>query len=391
MKKNIKSLKISTNSKQTKNELKTIKINTDNLPNINQKLEGITNYEDFNKLGILDHNIHQQIIDIEENLQKVSIGSLVNQFNINELVNFLSDDFESKTPAIFKKNITNKKSFGMTKAVAERLIYMPQILENAKLKKNEDGCFLVRANFEDPEKTIGAIELEYQLPTMDAKTADTLFNNYIKEMQGPALQVLLSYWNIANDEGFFNYLAPLTSIMKPTIKNPNRYPSVNEKKRFWELSNLLANTTLKLTVKIGRDYITIKHPLLTLELTASKEMRQEENKGYPDKVCACVLSSRSFKNAATLATEFSKKALKNGSDTTLLAMMLEVKVSQTRNKKEPFALDELQLIKMTGLIKTYLANPRMARQRLEKKIDKAVHVTSIKSWKKHNSKIWFER
>ena len=137
MKKNIKSLKISTNSKQTKNELKTIKINTDNLPNINQKLEGITNCEDFNKLGILDHNIHQQIIDIEENLPKVSIGSLVNQFNINELVNFLSDDFESKTPAIFKKNITNKKSFGMTKAVAERLIYMPQILENAKLKKTK--------------------------------------------------------------------------------------------------------------------------------------------------------------------------------------------------------------------------------------------------------------
>lgn len=206
-------------------------------------------------------------------------------------------------------------------------------------------------------------------------------------MRGDALTVFLSFWAEANEEGFFEYLAPMTDIMKHTF-NKNRYPSIDEKKRFWKLSKLLENTKLTLTLKIENNYITIKHPLLTLSITASKERGQEVAKGYPDKILARVLNPNAFQKTATLATEIYRGTLKmKGEDGILIALLAQTKASQRRNQSDPLKFDEARPMEAAGLAKTYNANPRVARQRLTKKLNKAIEAESFESWQKNNSKI----
>lgn len=328
----------------------------------------------------IEQTIHEEIAK-EASQVPLQLQAMRQLFDIDGFLN------KNKNHQIlFKKNVYSPECIGITKALMDRLYYLPELLNQAELFQTSSGEFIVTAKLENSDKSVGEIGLEYILPTKDAETALAYFNEYVSDMRTDALNVFLAYWAAANDEGFYNYLAPLSDIIRHTLPNPHRRPSTNEKKRFWTLSKLLINTKITLTIKTT-DYVTIKHPLLVIPMTASKENGQEKKKGYPDKVRPRVLDPNEFKKSATLATEISRRTIQLRGEDIQLAVNFQTKASQHRTSKDPLIFDELKLMEWAGLVKTYNANPRVARQRLAKKLNNNKAAGSIEGWSPSKSKI----
>lgn len=346
---------------------------------INLKLRS-NNHEDFQK--ILD-------IYLQEEAKKTSkqLSPMSNLFDLKELLNKNISDQKLQ----LKKNMNTAASIGVNKAIMDRLNHLPELLKNAILMKLPSGTYIITSELENSNKNIGTIGFEYVLTTKDEIIAKKEYDSYIKKMTSDALIVWLAYWAASGEVGYFNYLCPLTDIIKHTFMDNTRYPSTNEKMIFWELSSLLAHTSLTLNLKVGKEYITIKHPFLKLAVTASKEKGQEKSKGYPDKVYASVLDPNIFKNRAALETEISRGTLKMRGEDVFLALTLQIKAAQNKKTHDPFVYNESILMEKAGLTGTYNANPSVARRRLKEKLNKNIEAESIESWEKNKSKILIKK
>ena len=317
--------------------------------------------------------------------QKESCKTVLNLEQLFNIVSHEIKETQSTTNSIsplFKKHVDHKNAIGFVKLFSDRVIYFRELSEKAQLVKTKDGAFIIIAELAGVQKNIGTIGLEHDLQTKDPIEAKKYLDYYIECMKGDALKVLLAYWAQANDETSFNYFSSLTSIVKHNIEN-NRKPSSKEKTRFWSLSKMLINTKLTFDFKLENQYIKTIQPLLMVDITTSKNRNQEISKGYPDKVNVTVLDPDIFKKAATLATEISRGTLKLRGEDIMLALNIETRTAQTRSKTDLLQYREEQLMELAGLIKTYNANPRVARQRLRAKLNNIAQANSIDTFQEN--------
>lgn len=287
---------------------------------------------------------------------------------------------------LFKKNVDAENSFGVTKALMDRLNYLPELLDNSKLIYPCNGSSMYKVSStllqkQNSDNDVGTIGLEYALHYAENITPEDAFLNYITEMQTEALKVFLAYWAYANRQGSFLCEAHITDIMELSSPDRGTYFTTKEKRRFWYLSQLLESTYLTITIKHKKKWITVKHPLLRFEATESDEERQETNLGYPNKTIVRVLDPDNFKETANLATEISKKTLNLASEDIMLALTLQIRASQRRDSLS-MTYNEEFLMQRALLQKTKKSNPRVARSRVGKKLERLKKANAIVDYKK---------
>lgn len=337
--------------------------------------------------GKIDPTIGKTIIDAFDDDAKNGKKSKQadSMRHLRGLKNLLGIDSNDEGYYLFKKNVDHEQAFGVTKALMDRLNYLPDLLDNSYLiyPKAGSSLHIISSNLsEKSDSGVGAIGLEYTLHMQDA-TPEEAFKNYITEMQTNALMVFLAYWAYANKEGAFHYEADITDIMSLMAGvSRDSFFATKEKRRFWYLSQLLERTYLTITVKHKNKWRKIKHPLLSFVSTESDKEKQEAIDGHPNKVTVRVLDPDKFKETANLATEVSKKTITGlRSEDIMLALSLQIRASQRRDAQE-LSYDEKYLMERARLQKTQSTNPRVARKRLGEKLDRVKNADGIDSWKK---------
>jgi hypothetical protein len=267
----------------------------------------------------------------------------------------------------------------------DRLNYFQELLHNAELTTPQDGSSIYKITSTYPNESehgVGPIGLEHTLLyNKNAESVEDVFCKYLEDMED-AFKIFLGYWALANTKEAFCYEADLTDIMAMVSTTERKsYFTVKEKVRFWALSQLLEKTNLTLSFKHGKQWITIRHPLLNLSITTSNKKNQEKLDGYPNKVVARVLNPDDFQERANLATAISKGTLKLPTSDIMLALTVQTRASQRRNETTSH-YDEKYLISKAGLQKTQISNPRMARKRLAEKLNRIEAADGIDGWQK---------
>jgi len=284
----------------------------------------------------------------------------------------------SEIPATFFKQIDTERCFGVVKVLADRLKYIPELLDQSEvvaLTKEGPNRYMIRSSKRLKEGN--EIQLNYSFTLSKGHDLTAVFKKYLSDMR-EALKTLLAYWACANEMKSFKYFAPITtimSVMKPESRKSSW--SSSEKRRFWELSKLLEDTKLifKFKVPNANEWIDFKAPFLDLSITASSSKNQEIKNGYPDKVIPQVLNPI-LKDTAYHATEISKGTLLLRPEDIILALYPQIRSSQNR-KANSTELDESYTMSLAGLSNTYKSNPRMARKKLNEKIERIEKANSI--------------
>lgn len=389
-----------------------IKKNNDSYILVDEENEPVSTYLSFNKEkivnwikeGKLDKEIGQIIIEAFD--QQEHLVNLSKEIETSDIIKEMMMKNSEKIPkqvdavrhllsikdqlnvdrisTLFKKNIDPEKSFGVTKALMDRLNYLPELLSNSVLNVSGNGSNLYTISSTLQQKSdsgVGSIGLEHLLLYEKDTSPEKAFDNYIDIMQTDALRVFLAYWAYANEQESFHYQTSITEIMTLLAPERESYFTTKEKERFWHLSRLLENTYLTITIKHQKKLITVRHPLLSFSGTISTEKNNKKIDTYPSNIIARVLNPDNFKDTANLATQISKKTLDMKSEDILCALTLMIRSSQRRDG-DTLSFDEKYLIDRSRLQKTNNANPRMARKRLKEKLDRIQKAEAIKSWDK---------
>lgn len=301
----------------------------------------------------------------------------------------------SKRKPLFNKHLRQQEDFGITKAVMDRLVYLPDLLKEAKLKRvaEDSDHYFISSDFSSSSKS-EPIGLEYHFIASCQDSAEQIFEIYKDEMGKEALKVLLGFWIEANALGMFDFTSEIVKIIGHiSDSNRNSYFSVKEKKRFWSLVKLLENTKLTLRIpykgKKGNKekLVVIEHRLI--EISARDAEKNEEGEGYPNKIKVTVLNPEEFKEKAQLATAIANGTAQLPPQDIMLALTVQTRASQVREFSES-QFDEEYLIKKAHLDKTKASNPSVAKKRLHQKLDKIRERGCIKEWSKKNDRYCIE-
>lgn len=297
----------------------------------------------------------------------------------------------AKILPLFKKHVDLGKEFGITKALMDRLNYLLELLKNAEIVSiDENGNhYKIHAQYPSPQSNVkagtGVIGLEYYFVASSLETAKETLAIYKEEMSQEAMKVFLGFWKMANEKGSFSYSASLVQVMQQIAGiDRQSYYSVKEKKRFWALTKLLENTKLTLSIplkkkgKNSQQKLMIEHRLL--EVFARDSEKSEQREVYPNKLSVQVLDPKEFEKTANLASAIANGTLNLPPQDVMLAISLQTRAAQRRDERKS-RFDEDFLIERGHLQGARKSNPRVARQRLKKKLETMKDIRVIKSWK----------
>lgn len=363
--------------------------------------EGITDKETSNIIVEMFEN-HERTVNlskqraskeiIEEAIQRDTkqlpkqIAAMRHLLSIKDLIE--ENNEADKMSPLFKENVDPENGLGITKAVMDRLQYLPDLLDRAVMEEPVDNSNMYTIKSTLPGRSkggIGLIGLEYTYIAPDKNTACKIAKQYNNDMCSGAMKALLAYWAYANEKGAFFFSANLSTIISMISGHARKsYIESGEKEKFWHLSKLLENTKLTITINNNGEEISVKHRLL--DIKATTHGRGENRTGdYPLKIQVRVLDPDDFRQKANLATEISKGTLKLRSEDIMLALTLQTRASQRRSIGTS-EYDEDHLIKRSNLIKTHQASPRMGRKRLEEKLDRMKEAEVVDDWKTKNGR-----
>lgn len=353
------------------------------------------------KISIDTYNELIEMLDIHEQAKNTDIShktpyhenpaKLINQMGAIRTLLSLEDlaeqqRFEFKRYPYIDRSI----SFQVNQPLLDRLNYLPELLDEAKLYRPKLGEDTYKVISEITIKDVGTIGLYHELKlSRKHPTPEGAFAAFIEDIKGEALKVFLAHWAYASDYGSIPLLAYLIDIMSTTKETGRKSSfSCKEKRRFWELSRLLEETYLTIRFKIKDEEFTVKHSLLTIQAVSCKTTKRLKDhdiknlifeRGYPDRVQYTILDPDRFKEKANLATEISKGTVKLPQQDIMLAIALQVRAGQRRNKPHS-EYDRPYLIEKGGLKLTYQANKGQGERRLKEKLDRIQKAQAIGSY-----------
>jgi len=293
---------------------------------------------------------------------------------------------KEKMTLLFKEHVDPLEEIGITKAFADRLNHLPDLLENSKLIYPKKGSSEFYVSAELQEKNLGAIGsigLLYTLQYQNQKSPEEAHKDYIKIITSNGLKILLAYWAYACDQKSFIFTAKLTDIMK--ITDRKSYFSTKEKREFWSQTQLLENTKLTFTFKHKGQLIQFKHPLLQITVTTN----YEHNESYPNQITVQVLNPHDFEETTNLATAISRGTTQLDPKDIMLALTLQIRASQRRDYTHS-KYDKNFLIQRGHLQKTQESNPRIVNKRLKEKLTRIKQAKAIKDFEEDNDMIIIE-
>ena len=358
--------------------------------------------EDFNAIiGILENqNKPKELINTSAKTEakKFMTGALAIRKLIS-LSEILNDKNLTKTETAFKdkKGKIDSSSFGFVKALADRLYYLPNLIENAGVYPPKEGSSTYKIKSTFKTGNMGEIGLEHNIRlNKENKTVSSSFDDQLRKsfdsftlvMKGEALKIYLAYQAYAYSKGsFFVGLTPMIDIMKLTLKKPRKGSfSSSEKCRFFDLSELLEETYITITLAINGEEVTHKQQLLRLGPSTGSKTR-----GYPDKISYRVLDTETFSpdNLERL-TEISKTILSLPFEDVLLALSFEIRKKQ-REGAQFMTYGSDAITKRGGTSATHTANPRQEKVRREEKLKRIQKAGIIEDFTESDGKYLIEK
>lgn len=272
-------------------------------------------------------------------------------------------------PALFK-NISSEDCFAITKPIMDRIYHLPELLENAEAINVSGDQWEIKSKLD--KRGTGPIGLSHVFRATSPGDAKKYLDEYREWMRGEGLKVLTAYWKTACERRWFHFSSPLFEVMRQISQDSRTlYFSVKERQKFWANTRKLENTRLSIELHFPHfkrkkaQKLVIEHRLVDV----GARMHDIDEDTYPNAIMVKVLNPNDFQQQSQIGTAIHNNSLKLHPKDVLLALSLQTRKAQTKDK-EINTFDEDFLLDRANLKKTAQANKSKARSDLRKKLKK---------------------
>lgn len=313
-----------------------------------------------------------EILDEEKPFEELDT---ISEKEISEAVETIISKNIGQIQPTFYRNIDASREFGVSRFVADRIYYLPKLLENIKLTFIQDSSYLVSAESKDSNGN--SIKLEHRFKATSEEEATKLYEKLYPQLAGIQLKIWLACWRLGDELRRYMYTCQLTDIMKIVHPDRSGYFSVSEKTEFFEHLKSLEQTKIlfsKPKHNSGKKkdlYQTTEIPLLQI----ISRLGGEEDK-YPQQITISIMNLYPHPGKmAFLGTAFKHKTLELHADDTQLATWIQTRKGQ-RPEENRIVVERDFLIKLSRLQKTDSKNKTVANKKLILKLQRLA-VTGI--------------
>jgi hypothetical protein len=299
-----------------------------------------------------------------------------------------SSESNEQIASTFYKNIDTSEEFGVSRFVADRVYYLPKLLENTTLNFIQDTTYLISAEEKDPNGN--SIKLEHRFKASDESEAGKLFEKIHQQLAGVQLKIWLACWRLGDQLRRYSYTCQLTDLMKIAYPERNGRFSVSDRTEFYDHLKSLEHTKLvfskpktspskpnakKNTGSRSKDlYQSFEIPLLQI---ISRIGGQEDK--YPMQISISILNLYPHPGKmAFVGTPIKYKTLELHADDTMLATWIQTRKAQ-RPEEEFLTVEREYLINLSSLQRTNASNKSMASKKLLLKLQRLAATGVIKS------------
>lgn len=310
----------------------------------------------------------------------------VSEHEIAEAIETILSGNSEQITSTFYRNIDTSEEFGVSRFVADRVYYLPKLLENATLTFVQDTSYLVSAESKDSNGN--SIKLEHRFKATSEKEAHKLYEKIYFQLAGVQLKIWLACWRLGDELRRYSYTCRLTDLMKIAYPERKGRFSVLDRTEFYDHLKSLEQTKLvfskpktstskpnpKNANSTKKDlFQSFEIPLLQI----LSRVGGEEDK-YPMQISISIMNL--FPHPGKMAfvgTAFKLKTLDLHADDTQLATWI-----QTRKGQRPddafLTIDREFLIKLSRLQRTDASNRSVATKKLLLKLQRLAAIGVIK-------------
>lgn len=315
-------------------------------------------------------------MEILDNFAEKEVNEAVETILSKNDIETIGDHFEQILPT-FYKNIDTSNEFGVSRFVADRVYYLPKLLENIKLTFIQDSSYLVTAESKDSNGN--SIKLEHRFKATNEEEAHKLYEKIYPQLAGIQLKIWLACWRLGDELRRYSYTCQLTDLMKIVHPERNGYFSVSEKTEFYEHLKSLEQTKILFSKPENSSkrkkylYQTVEIPLLQI----LSRLGGEEDK-YPQQFSLSIMNLFPHPGKmAFLGTPFKRKTLELHADDTQLATWIQTRKGQ-RPDENYLTIERDFLIKLSRLQRTDSSNKTVANKKLLLKLQRLAATGIIK-------------
>lgn len=279
------------------------------------------------------------------------------------------------------ENVNIEEEFGIANCISNSLYHLEELLKNMEITKLYENMYEAKSSIKNAKGE--AISLSYSFQSYSDEEAETLLKDYKSIMMTKGLKVWLAHWLMANKVGRVEYSCHMIEIMK-LIADDNReaFFSVKEKEEHWALTKMLEMSKLSRERKIkkrgtGTEIIQwIEQPLVEI-LGGEREMLKEDK--YPTAIVVRVLMPR-MDTKGFAPSLYKNTTLSLSPSDLFLAFKLQTRASQKKQDNLDIHVDWDFIFEAGNLQITAASNPRGARAKARKKMDRLQENNVIEKW-----------
>lgn len=322
-----------------------------------------------------DKDVHPYLSEISD--AEIKALDPISEMEISKAVEIILTDQNEQIQSTFYRNIDTSEEFGISRFVADRVYYLPKLLENITLSFIQNSTYLVSAEVKDPGG--GAIKLEHRFKATNDIEAGKIYDKTYHQLAGIQLKIWLACWRLGDELRRYSYTCQLTALMR--IVHPARkgYFSVSERTEFFEHLKSLEQTKLIFsrpnpgTKRKKELYQTYEIPLLQI----ISRIGGEDDK-YPQQITLSIMNLFPHPGKmAFLGTAFKLKTLELHADDTQLATWIQTRKGQRPDEKF-ITVERDFLIKLSRLQRTDATNKTVANKKLILKLQRLASTGVIK-------------
>jgi hypothetical protein len=279
------------------------------------------------------------------------------------------------------ENVNIEEEFGIANCISNSLYHLEELLKNMEIVKLYESLYEAKSSIKNAKGE--AISLSYSFQSHSDEEAETLLREYKSTMMTKGLKIWLAYWLMANKLGRVEYSCHMIEIMK-LIADDNReaFFSVKEKEEHWALTKMLEMSKLSRERRIkkrgtGTEIIQwIEQPLVEI-LGGEREMLKEDK--YPTALVVRVLMPR-MDTKGFAPSLYKNTTLALSPSDLFLAFKLQTRASQRKQDNLDIHVDWDFIFEAGNLQTTAASNPRGARAKARKKMDRLQENNVIEKW-----------
>lgn len=279
------------------------------------------------------------------------------------------------------RDVNPEEEFGIANCISNSLYHLEDLLKNMELSKLHENFYDARGSIKNSKGE--AISLSYCFPASTQEEAEKTLKDYKSVMISKGLKVWFAHWQMANKHGRVEYGCPMIEIMKLVAdENRESFFSVKEKEEYWAITKMLGMSKLSRERKIKKRGTAneimqwVEQPLVEI-LGGEKEMAAEDK--YPTSIAVRVLMPKIDKKGFAPHI-YSNRIQKLHPSDTYLAYKIQTRASQLGRGTRDLHVDWDFIIEAGNLQTTAFSNPRGAKAKARKKMDRLQQSDIIEKW-----------